>query len=176
MAQTLTFITLLAAAAVMVWYWRRYTPGPETVAVKLKLDRSAPGAHLMWDIANSGTTPITVTKLVIHTGTGESDGDETVRLGLPQELRATEHALLPMDVDWTVLSAKSMGVVDQEGREHAVSRGQLSAIQEQLRALIDRRVYTASARDWLFVGTDFAFGVIILGLGFFMLMWVIATG
>src|SRR4030095_15695212 len=52
----------------------------------------------------------------------------------------------------------------------------LATIQEHLRELIDRRVYTPSAREFLFGATDLAFGVLILGLGFFMLMWVIATG
>jgi hypothetical protein len=84
--------------------------------------------------------------------------------------------LLPTDVDWTLLSARSIAVCDATGREHVVSRKQLHAIQEHLRTLIDRREYNVSARDWLFVGTDLAFGVVILGLGFFMLMWVIATG
>lgn len=55
-------------------------------------------------------------------------------------------------------------------------RRQLVIVQEHLHALIDRRAYTMPARDWLFGATDLAFGVVILGLGFFMLMWVIATG
>jgi hypothetical protein len=50
------------------------------------------------------------------------------------------------------------------------------AIQDQLRQLIDRRVFNTSARDFLTGAADLAFGVVILGLGFFMLMWVIATG
>jgi hypothetical protein len=83
---------------------------------------------------------------------------------------------VPTDVDWTLLSATSMAVCDADGREHLVSRQQLKLIQEQLGMLIERRVYTPSARDWLYGATDMAFGVVILGLGFFMLMWVIATG
>jgi hypothetical protein len=42
--------------------------------------------------------------------------------------------------------------------------------------LIERRDYAPSAKDWLSGATDMAFGVVILGLGFFMLLWVIATG
>jgi hypothetical protein len=127
----------------------------------------------MWDIMNAGAAPITVTKLVVHSRRGD---DQTVALGIPQRLHSREHALIPTDVDWTLLSAKAIAVSDAEGREHRVSAAQLAAIQEQLRMLIDRRDYAASARDWLFGATNLAFGVVILGLGFFMLMWVIATG
>jgi hypothetical protein len=95
---------------------------------------------------------------------------------LPQILKSQEHVLLPTDVDWSLLSARSISVGDAAGREHFVSRRQLRGIQDQLGSLIDRRVYTPSAKDWLYGATDMAFGVVILGLGFFMLMWVIATG
>jgi hypothetical protein len=36
--------------------------------------------------------------------------------------------------------------------------------------------YKASAQDFLHGAADLTFGLLILGLGFFMLMWVIATG
>jgi hypothetical protein len=177
MVQLLTLISVLAAIGIAVWFLRRVVWPRDSVAVRLRLDRSGPGSHLMWDIANVGADPIAVTKLVIHTNssrTGESTN--TVPLDIPHVLEMNEHALLPTDVDWTLLSARSMAVCDADGREHVVSRKQLRAIQEQLGSLIDRRVYTPSAKDWLHGATDMAFGVVILGLGFFMLMWVIATG
>jgi hypothetical protein len=180
MAQTWTILFLLVAVAAG-YLWRRHRQ--DTVAVRLRLDRSAPGAHLMWDIANVGADPITVTKLIIHTRQSLNAGrnalrrnSETVSLGRPQKLDSHEHALIPTDVDWTLLAATSIAVEDADGREHTVSTGQLRAIQEQLRMLIDRRESSASANDWLFGATNLAFGVVILGLGFFMLMWVIATG
>jgi hypothetical protein len=179
MVQPLTFFSILAALGIAAWLVRAAYFRPDTVAVRLRLDRSGPGSHLMWDIANLGPKPITVTKLVIHTGRASGShpsGADTVPLGLPQVLQSQEHVLLPTDVDWTLLSARTIAVGDADGREHAVSRRQLKAIQEQLGNLIDRRVYTPSARDWLYGATDMAFGVVILGLGFFMLMWVIATG
>ena len=40
----------------------------------------------------------------------------------------------------------------------------------------DRRTPQLSAQDFLHGATELAFGVVILGLAFFMLMWVIATG
>ena len=64
---------------------------------------------------------------------------------------------------------------DAAGGEHRVPRKQLQLIQEQLGTLIEHRV-AASAKDWLTGATDLAVGMVILGLGFFMLMWVIATG
>jgi len=174
MAETWTIVFSLAAAGLVLWLARRVLRR-ETVAVRLRLDRSAPGAHLMWDIANIGRRPITVNKLVLHLGRGARNA-ETVALGIPQVLQPREHALIPTDVDWTLLSAKAIAVADTDGREHRVSKKQLGAIQQQLRLLIDRRDYSASANDWLFGATNLAFGVVILGLGFFMLMWVIATG
>ncbi len=39
-----------------------------------------------------------------------------------------------------------------------------------------RPVYKASAHDFLRGAADLTFGALILGLGFFMLMWMIATG
>jgi hypothetical protein len=177
MAQPLTLIAILSAAAVAAWLIRRAFWPSDTVTVRLRLDRSGPGSHLMWDIANLGDAPIAVTRLVIHTQRGRGPAaSTTVPLGMPQVLQTGDHVLLPTDVDWTLLSARAIAVCDADGREHLVSRRQLRAVQEQLGGLMDRRVYTPSARDWLYGATDLAFGVMILGLGFFMLMWVIATG
>jgi hypothetical protein len=175
MTQTVLIVFLVAALATLLVVQRRRRKR-DNVSVRLRLDRSAPGAHLMWDIANTGADPITVTKLVVHTGGRRDARTETVALQKPQVLQQDDHVLLPTDVDWTLLSAKSIAVADADGREHAVSARQLEAIHEQLRPLIDRRIYQSSARDWLIVSTDMAFGVVILGLGFFMLMWVIYTG
>ena len=40
----------------------------------------------------------------------------------------------------------------------------------------ENRVYKASAQEFLHDAADLTFGFLILALGFFMLMWVIATG
>lgn len=176
MTETLTAVALIGAVGLIGWLLRRTVFKPDSVAVRLRLDRSSPGAHLMWDIANLGPVPLTVTKLIVHTGSRLSQRTETIALGHPQVLNGQEHVLLPTDVDWALLSARSIAVADADGREHPVSNQQLAAIHEQLRPLIDRRSERSSARDWLIVSTDMAFGVVILGLGFFMLMWVIYTG
>ena len=42
-------------------------------------------------------------------------------------------------------------------------------------APIERRIYKAPANEFLRGAADLTFGFVILGLGFFMLMWVIAT-
>jgi hypothetical protein len=99
-----------------------------------------------------------------------------VPLGLAQVLNTQEHTRVPTDVDWTLQAATSMAVEDGQGGEHLVSKAQLKLIQRQLGSLIEQRVYTPSARDWLSGATDLAAGVVILGLGFFMLIWMIATG
>jgi hypothetical protein len=173
MGQILTLVTLLSLAAYAIWRFRFAARQRDPVRVTIRLDREAPGAHLIWDITNVGSTPVTLTKLIVHGGKGKND---TVPLGLPGLLNPQDSALLPTDVDWSLLAARSVAVADSTGREHEASRRELAMIQEHLRELIDRRVYTPSAREFLFGATDLAFGVAILGLGFFMLMWVIATG
>src|SRR5262249_55713840 len=173
MAQIFTIVTLVSLAAFAIWRYRTSGRPRDAVNVAIRLDREAPGAHLIWEITNVGATPVVLTKLIVHGGRGKND---TVPLGLPRLLNAQDSAVLPTDVDWSLLAAKSVAVADSTGREHEASRRELANIQEHLRQLIDRRVYTPSAREFLFGATDLAFGVVILGLGFFMLMWVIATG
>ena len=99
-----------------------------------------------------------------------------VGLGIAQVLNTHEHTRVPTDVDWTLLAATSMAVGDGQGGEHLVSKAQLKLIQEQVGSLLEHRDYTPSATDWLYGATHLAAGVVILGLGFFMLMWMIATG
>ena len=99
---------------------------------------------------------------------------ERRRLPLRAREPGAAHPCPPLD--WTLLAARTIAVTDSAGHEHLASRKQLLEIQDRLRQLIDRRVYKASARDFLTGAADLAFGVVILGLGFFMLMWVIATG
>jgi len=174
MAQILTIITLLALiVGYAIWRYRAASLDGKTIRVTVRLDRDAPGAHLIWDITNAGDAPVTLTKLIVH---GRQGAGDTVPLGLPRLLNPQDRVLLPTDVDWSLLAAKSIAVADDRGREHRAARRELANIREHLRQLIDRRVYTTSARDFLFGATDLAFGVVILGLGFFMLMWVIATG
>jgi hypothetical protein len=43
------------------------------------------------------------------------------------------------------------------------------------RARFERRIYKAPANEFLRGAADLTFGALILFLGFFMLMWVIAT-
>jgi hypothetical protein len=173
MAQVLTVIAICALGGYLLWKYADRLFEPNGVQVTLRLDRPEPGAHLIWDILNTGDQPVTLTKLIVH---GRGGAGDTVPLGLPRALAKQDRLTLPTDVDWTLLTAKSIAVADSTGQEHHASRRQLAAIQDQLRRLVDRRVYDTSARDFLSGAADLAFGVVILGLGFFMLMWVIATG
>ena len=173
MAQVLTFLSLAGAAAYVFWRFGDRLFDQSTIAITLRLDRAAPGAHLIWHIRNTGPHPITLTKLIVHAAQGPAD--LTTR-GLPTVLEPTESALVFTDVDWSLLAAKRIAVTDAAGHEHLASRRQLIAIQDRLRQLIERRAQPTSARDFITGAADLAFGVVILGLGFFMLMWVIATG
>ena len=129
MAQALTLIFVLAALGIAAWFVRTMWWPTETVAVRLRLDHTGPGAHLMWHIGNLGQTPIVVTRLVIR---ARSDSTHPVAhnvdMHMPQVLEPQEHALLTTDVDWTLLRATAMSVCYADGREHLVSRSQLKAV------------------------------------------------
>jgi len=173
MAQVLTLVSIAALAAYLVWRYSDHFFDRSGIRILLRLDREAPGAHLVWHIRNSGPQPIELTKLIIHGPQGVAD---LAARGLPTVLDPNSHIVAFTDVDWTLLAARRIAITDSSGHEHAASRRQLMAIQDRLRQLIDRRAYPASARDFITGAADLAFGVVILGLGFFMLMWVIATG
>jgi hypothetical protein len=174
MAQTVTLVSLVAIAAgvLLFLFWRSHYQ-PDGLRVSIRLDRMAPGAHLIWDVVNLGPTSVTLTKLIIHRRHQEG---EAVPFTSPKRLAPQDEMVIATDVEWNMLSARSLAIVEDTGREYAAPHRQLEAVQDQLHHVIDRRVYTASAREFLFGASDFAFGVVILGLGFFMLMWVIATG
>jgi hypothetical protein len=173
MAQLPTVAAVRARAGSL---FRRYAdriferPG---IKVAIRLDKAAPGAHLIWDVTNTGAEPVTLTQFVVH---GRKGSGAIVSSLLPATLASHDRIIVPTDVDWSLLAARSIAVVDALGQEHYAVRRQLARIQEDLREVIDRRVHASSARDFLVGATDLAFGVAILGLGFFMLMWVIATG
>lgn len=162
MEQTLTFITGI---------WRNLTRAP--VRVSLEIDHDVPGSHLIWDIANIGDRPVRLAKLIVK---GRHGVSQTMPLGLPHVLAPQDHLVLPTDIDWTILKARSVAAVDEDGREYHAPRQQLASIREQMREAIDRPANSLSARDFLVGAADLVFGVMILGLGFFMLMYTIATG
>jgi len=173
MTHSLTLLSVIVALAVAVVFLRTRARHREPLTVSIHLDRSAPGAHLIWEIVNTGVAPASLSQLVIHTRTGVT---VAVPLEMPHLLAPSDTLTVPTDVDWNLLAARSIAAVDTSGHEYVVSKRQLTTIQDKLRRLIDRRAPAISARDFLFGATDMAFGVLILGLGFFMLMWMIATG
>jgi len=120
MVHTWTIVFFVAAAALMLLVARRGF-ARETVAVRLRLDRCAPGAHLMWDISNIGRAPITVQKLVLHLGRGPSNA-ETVPLRVPQVLQPREHALIPTDVDRRSSRPRPLPSAMQRGASTACRR------------------------------------------------------
>jgi len=153
-------------------HFRRLLTSPP-VRVNIRIDHAAPGSHLIWDIENTGESPVTLTKLIVHGKRGTAD---TVPLGLPHVLAPQDHLVLPTDVDWSLLKAKSVAAADVDGTEYKAPRGQLAEVCDRLRASIDRHESSLSARDFLLGASEMAFGVVILGLGVFMLLWAIATG
>jgi hypothetical protein len=58
-----------------------------------------------------------------------------------------------------------------ERRQHPAG----SAVPRPVEQAVERPVYKASAHEFLHGAADLTVGIVILGLGFFMLMWVIAT-
>ena len=173
MSQLLTFASLAAVVGLVAWRFKDALFRRDALRISIGLDRWSAGAHLIWDIVNTDETPITLTRLVVH---GRGGAADSVPLGLPKVLQPQDRIRLAIDVDWTVIAARSLAAVDARGHEHPAPARQLASVQQHLREHIDRRVSVKSARDFLFGATDLAFGVVILGLGVFMLMWVIATG
>ena len=144
------------------------------VRVAIRLDHSGVGAHLIWTITNGLSEPITMRQLVFR---GAHGAAATVPLDPPRVVAAQGQLILPIDVDWNLLGAHAIAIVDADDRDHEVPRRQLDAVQARLRQAIDRRRSAPrSARDFLAGAADLAFGVVLLGLGFFMLMWLVATG
>jgi hypothetical protein len=175
MAQVLTLVSVLALAAYLMWRFalvdrllRR-----RTLRVTLRLDRDSPGAHLIWHLRNAAPDPVVVTALVTK---GRQGTQRIAAPDLPARLAPEATLIIFTDADWSLLGAKSVAVVDANGCCYRPLHRELAAIQDRVRQLIDRRISTTSARDFLSGAADLAFGVVILGLGFFMLMWVIATG
>ena len=146
---------------------------PPSVRVGLRVDHGVPGSHLIWEVENTGTGPITLTRLVVK---GARGAETTMVLERPHVLAPGDQFVMPTDVDWGMLSARSVAFVDVDGCEHAAPKHQFAQVRDQLRAGIERRSSTLSARDFLFGAAEMAFGIAILGLGFFMLMYAIATG
>jgi hypothetical protein len=176
MAQTVVFVFFATLAAAGLFYlWNTHVSRP-TLEVSIRLDRSAPGAHVLWSLANHGSTPFAFTKLCIYSKRRWHRTLDTIPFDTPKRLGADDELTLATDVDWNMLEARSLAIVDDTGHEYRVAGRQLAAIQDQLHAVIDRRPSPVSARDFLFGAGDLAAGAVILGLGFFMLMWVIATG
>ncbi|HZT77197.1 MAG TPA: hypothetical protein VFA27_11100 [Vicinamibacterales bacterium] len=147
---------------------------PARVRVTIRLDHSGVGAHLIWTIANGRAQTVTIAKLVFR---GAHGSWATVTLDPPRTIAPQGELILPVDVDWNLLGALEIAAVDTHGRAHEPPHRQLVQVQERLRQAIDRRRSAPrSARAFLAGAADLAFGVMLLGLGFFMLMWVIATG
>ena len=179
MAQTLTFITLFAAMGGVLWWLQSRLSTRDDVRISIRLDRAVPGTHLIWDIENTGAAPMTLSSFLIRprrVGDGRGESLATVPLPEPETLGPGDRARLMMDVDWRLFGARTVAVCDAAGREHAAAARQLDTVQTQLHELVDRPASTASAPDWLRGAANLTFGVVILGLGFFMLMWVLATG
>jgi hypothetical protein len=162
MTQTLTSLAT---------FWRSDSRSPLRIAIDI--DHGVPGSHLIWHIENAADEPVTLTRLLIRGANGTTD---TVPLGLPHVLAPSDHLVLPTDVDWSLLNAKSVAAVDVDGREYHAPQRQLAAIRAQMRDAIARPADSLSAHDFLSGAADLAFGVAILGLGLFMLMYAIATG
>src|SRR5574340_513037 len=98
MAQVLTVVAAFVAGALVLWFVVRPRLATDTGQVSLRLDRASPGAHLIWNIGNVGTAPITVTDLIIH---GRHGATETMGLERPSALEPADHVLVPTDVNWT---------------------------------------------------------------------------
>src|SRR3954468_1446975 len=85
---------------------------PSSVRVGLRVDHGVPGSHLIWEVENTGTEPVTLTKLVVHGARGK---ETTLVLDLPHVLAPRDQFVMPTDVDWGLLAAESVAFVDIDG-------------------------------------------------------------
>jgi hypothetical protein len=145
------------------------------ISVALRLDREAPGAHVLWDVVNDGDEPVTVTALVIKQATFERGNAQIIPVSSGQVLPAGGVLVLPTDADWALMSARSVAVRDARGKDHSAGRRQLRRIQERLRTRIVARTAPRAAAVWLAGAANFMLGAVILGLGAFMLLWMIGS-
>jgi len=144
------------------------------VRVSVRLDHSGVGAHLIWTIDNGTNDTVVLRQLVFRGAHGSA---AIVPLDPPRTIAPHGQLIVPIDVDWNLLGAHEIAVVDADDRSHAAPASQLEQVQARLRQTIDRRRSApSSAREFLHGAADLAFGAMLLGLAFFMLMYVIATG
>ena len=166
MAQLLTVTAICTLSGYLFWKYADRLFGSSGVQVSVRLDRPEPSGRLVWDILNTGDQAVTVTKLIVR---GRGGAADLVPQGLPKVLGTQDRITLPTDVDWPLLAASSIAVADATGQEHRASRRQLTAVQDQLGRIIDRRCHATPSRDFL------PGAVAVAMLGFFMLIWAIAT-
>jgi hypothetical protein len=144
------------------------------VQVSVRLDHTGVGAHLIWTITNGTPTPITLRQLVFR---GAHRAATVVPLDPPRVVAPQGQITLAVEVDWNLLGAHEVAVIDADNRSHSAAPHQLAQAQSALRQTVDRRrPAPRSAREFLHGAADLAFGAMILGLGVFMLMYMIATG
>ena len=152
-------------------FWPFLTP--PSLRLSIHIDHGIPGSHLIWDIENASDRPLILTKLIVHGRHGAAD---TVPLELPHVLAPRDRLVLPTDVDWSLLGATSLAAADVDGEEYLAPRRQVAAVRAQMRESIVRPATTLSAREFLAGAADLTFGVAILGLGMFMLIWMLIEG
>ena len=140
-----------------------------------RLDHRGPGAHVVWTVANDGREPLTLTQLVVHDRHGST---AAVDIEPGVAVKPSQRVALATELDWSVLTARSIALIDIVGERHPLRHGELVRLRRQLHQMLQGSPprSTSSARDWLYGSANLAFGMVILGLGLFMLLWVIATG
>ena len=60
MAQILTVIAVCALGGFLLWRYANRIFEPDGLQVRIRLDRPEPGAHLIWEINNTGTKSVTL--------------------------------------------------------------------------------------------------------------------
>src|SRR6059036_1611276 len=74
-----------------------------------RLDHPGPGAHVVWTVANDGRGPLTLTQLVIHDRHGST---AAVDIEPGVAVRPHQRVTLATELDWSVLTARSIALVD----------------------------------------------------------------
>ena len=173
MTQTRTFRSVPGAIAGALANVRAALAPARRLRVTGRLDHQGPGAHVVWTVVNQGRAPRTLSQLVLQ---GPNDSATIIEIEPKLIVKSRDRVALATELDWNVLTARSISLIDSAGKRHPIRHRTLARVRSQLRQMLRGSPPAGSAHDWLYGTANLAFGVVILGLGLFMLLWVLYTG
>jgi hypothetical protein len=138
-----------------------------------RVNHQGAGAYVVWTIANNSRNPLSPINLHVRS---RDRSIQTIAIVANGTVKPRSRITFASELDWSFLTADSIVVADAHGRHHRLRRRDLARLRRQLREMTHRPLNAGSAREWVHGTANLALGIALLGLGVFMLLWVIATG